>query len=299
MTTQTKVTIGGSEAAAACGLDPFRSRVQLWLERTGRAPARDMTEQMRWGTILEPIIVRELRDVYGIETGGPEPEYARAATAPEWMSGHPDRFALIEEEDAILEVKTTNAYRSREWGDGVPAGPMLQVQHYLALTGLRLGMVACLIGGQRLVIRRCDRDDQLIAHMLRLEEEFVGFVERDEPPPPDGTEATDKALGLLYPEARDGVVHLTAEDAALVEELRARKRTLKATREDVAEVEQALKMRLGEYQVGVFEGRPLVKWTATHSRLFDVTRFRAEHPEVADAFTVQSSARRFSLVGAR
>lgn len=42
----TRFTIGGSEAAAAAGIDPHRSRVGLWLEKTGRVE-REETEAMR------------------------------------------------------------------------------------------------------------------------------------------------------------------------------------------------------------------------------------------------------------
>ena len=49
---------------------------------------------------------------------------------------------LIVGENAGLECKTTSAYNAKEWdGDEVPAQYILQVQHYMAVTGAK-SMVA-------------------------------------------------------------------------------------------------------------------------------------------------------------
>jgi putative phage-type endonuclease len=266
MTTATRVTIGGSEAAAACGLDPHRSRVQLWLEKTGRVPGPDESEAMRWGTRLERVIAGVLQDEHGLSLSKVKAAGLFLVPPPAFMHGHPDYYWLNAEDDetGIVEIKTTGPWNARLWAEGTPAQPLLQVQHYLALTGLRLGMVACLIGGQRLVVRRCDRDERIIEHMLRLEEEFVGLVESDTPPDPDARDV--EALGLLYPEARAGVVQLTEEDYALAVEFKARKAQLKRVESACDAIKAKLCARLGEYQVGVYEGRPLVKWTEVTSQ---------------------------------
>ena len=257
---KTLTTIGGSEAAAACGLDPHLSRAGLWLRKTGRMPPPETSEAMTWRNILQPVVLDALgappNDLISWEWG-PGEDWRLRDGAP-WMHGHPDGLFEVEGEAGILEIKTTNSYAASMWSEGIPAQPLLQVQHYLALTGLRLGMVACLIGGQRLVVRRCDRDEKIIAHMLRLEEEFVGFVERDECPPVESADAP--TLAAMYPEG-EGIVQLTAEDAAMVDELRARKRHLKACEADVDELTNKLKARMGEYATGVYEGRPLVRWS--------------------------------------
>ena len=54
--------IGSSDAAAAVGLHPYKSPLQLWLEKTNRATGmaqpdpQDETSPMYWGTLLEPIV---------------------------------------------------------------------------------------------------------------------------------------------------------------------------------------------------------------------------------------------------
>ena len=54
--------IGSSDAAAAVGLNPYRSALELWMDKTGRGDAlpqvdpNDETSPMYWGTLLEPIV---------------------------------------------------------------------------------------------------------------------------------------------------------------------------------------------------------------------------------------------------
>src|SRR2546421_12082611 len=62
-------TLGGSEAAAACGVDPYRSRVALWLEKRGEL-RNDAGEPALWGTLLEPVVYGELeRRGYNVMPG--------------------------------------------------------------------------------------------------------------------------------------------------------------------------------------------------------------------------------------
>lgn len=57
-----KQGIGSSDAAAAVGLNPYKSQLELWLEKTGRdssLPKLDHNDEESpayWGNILEPIV---------------------------------------------------------------------------------------------------------------------------------------------------------------------------------------------------------------------------------------------------
>jgi putative phage-type endonuclease len=58
--------IGGSDAAAALGLSPWKTPLSLYLEKTGDArPFRD-NESMLWGRVLEPAIRAEYTRRTGI-----------------------------------------------------------------------------------------------------------------------------------------------------------------------------------------------------------------------------------------
>ncbi len=57
-----KQGIGSSDAGAAVGLNPYKSQLELWLEKTGRdttlpkADPHDEESPMYWGNVLEPVV---------------------------------------------------------------------------------------------------------------------------------------------------------------------------------------------------------------------------------------------------
>jgi putative phage-type endonuclease len=275
----TEITIGGSEAAAAVGLNPYESPVQLWARKTGRIPAPEENERMRWGTLLQPLIAEQ------VQTRGyvtmPAPADAIHSEAQPWMTGHPDGYcgeAGRLQTRGVLEIKTCSPF-VKGWDDeGSPPAYVIQCQHYLHLTGLEWALLACLVGGQRLELRRIERDEKLIEMMIEAEAEFVRLVETDTPPPPDGSKATDDVLKLLYPRAVEGqVVQLTAEDAEAIRELKTLKEAAKATAKQIDLREQQIKMRLGDAEIGLLDGQPAVTWKTTERKAYTVeaSRYRS------------------------
>lgn len=286
-----RVTIGGSTAAAACGVDPYRSRIALWLELTGRVE-RQESEPMRWGTLLQPVIMGELRerglDVLACDQTFHDPDRP-------WLVGHPDGWAMEDGDAAVLEVKTTSAYA--RWDEHIPLTYEAQVQTYLHLTGATDGILACLLGGQRLEIRRVERSDAAIEMMLAMMAEFVGYVERDEPPPPDASKSSRDALTTLYPEhAPDVLRRLTKDEYALVGELRALRAQSDVIGVQVAEKENTLRSWMGDAErcIGPHD-EPVATWRSFTERRIDSTRLKTERPDVAAAFTNETRRRRFTL----
>jgi putative phage-type endonuclease len=289
-----EITIGGYEAAAAAGVDPWRSRVQLWLEKTGRIERPDESEAMEWGNRLEPVIGEALPfpvklwsgpDVYDSERG--------------WCRGRPDGFCKPDApgglEEALLEIKTAGLHQLKAWQDGeVPAQYVIQGHHYAHLTGHKRIVFACLVGGQHLIVQEVERDDELVAIMLEREEAFVRLVESDTPPEPDGSASAEAMLKKLYPVA-GGVRILDRDELALVEKLRGLKKAEKAITHQVAEHEQKIKAALGDCAVGMGEGVPVVRWSSVAAKRLDQAKLKAEYPEVFAACQNPTSYRRFTL----
>src|SRR5207244_11198332 len=96
------------------------------------------------------------------------------------------------------------AWAGREWhrDAGAPLAYLVQLHHYFELTGYDLGLLAVLVGGQRLETRLVHRDDAVIASMLELEEGFCEHIRTDTPPAPDGSDSGGAALAALYPHSQ-------------------------------------------------------------------------------------------------
>ena len=58
--------IGGSDAAAVCGISHYKSPVELWMEKTDRMKPREAGESAYWGTVLESIVREEFSKRTGI-----------------------------------------------------------------------------------------------------------------------------------------------------------------------------------------------------------------------------------------
>jgi putative phage-type endonuclease len=146
-----RTLIGGSDAAAACGVDPFRSRVALFAEKVSGL-GREDTEQTLWGKRLEPVIADVLAETGRVILPAPE-EGFRHPVRP-WMVAHPDAFTEKNGERGIVEIKTAGHWTAAQWHDGdTPTGYMVQVHHNMAVTGDSWALLACLLAGQQLVIR--------------------------------------------------------------------------------------------------------------------------------------------------
>lgn len=54
-------TIGGSDASATVGMNPYKTNEQLWLEKTGQAVPEDISDKpyVKYGQEAEPLL-REL-----------------------------------------------------------------------------------------------------------------------------------------------------------------------------------------------------------------------------------------------
>ncbi len=149
-----KQGIGSSDAASAVGLNPYKSQLELWLEKTDqdaelpKPDPNDETSPMYWGTLLEPIVAAH----YTKRTGHKVRRVNAVLQHPHhpWMLANIDREVIGASDVQILECKTAGMNGAKLWRDGVPEYVQLQVQHQLGVTGKRAADVAVLICGNEL-----------------------------------------------------------------------------------------------------------------------------------------------------
>lgn len=293
--------IGSSDAAAAVGLNPYKSPLELWAEKTGRMGVHaqeedDMESPMYWGTLLEPYVAM----AYTGKTGRRVRKVNAVLQHPTFpfMLANIDREIVGSPEAQILECKTAGDYGSRLWRDGVPDYVQLQVQHQLAVTGKAAADVAVLVCGQDLQIHRIERDEEVIARLIVLEARFWEFVESDIPPPVDGSESGDKALRQLYPGGGDTLDF--SEDRRLsgvFSELVALKRELEAKETQAELLKQTLQQAMGDAGRAVFVGGEVTYRRAKDGIRLDTRRLTADHADLIAAYTVpKPGTRRFVIV---
>lgn len=297
-----KTGIGGSDAAAAVGLNPYQSQLELWLEKTGRDAGlvkpdpMDTTEPVYWGALLEPIVAaaytqqtgRRVRKINAV---------LRHPTVP-YMLANLDREVIGAADVQILECKTAGEFGARLWREGVPEYVQLQVQHQLAVTGKQAADVAVLICGHKLEVHRIERDEALIAQLTLLEARFWQCVERDTPPPADGSDSADAALRCLYPQDSGQIVDFSEDRtlSATFADLVVLRAEIALREEAEARLKQTIQQAMGDASQAQFEtGEGTFKRSKDSSGV-DLKRLLADHPTLQTAYAIaKPGSRRFLI----
>ncbi len=297
-----KSGIGGSDAAAAVGLNPHKSALALWMEKTGREgelrypDPTDTKEPVFWGALLEPIVAA----AYTQQTGNKVRKVnavLRHPTVP-YMLANLDREIVGAPDVQILECKTAGEFGARRWKDGVPEDVQLQVQHQLAVTGKQAADVAVLLCGQKLEVHRIDRDDALIERLIELEGHFWRHVTEDKPPPPDGSESADEALRALYPKDRGQTLDWSTNlvMSAVFFDLLAVRQQLEAQLRLEASLKQQIQQHMGDATRVRFERGSITWKRSKDGETVDVDRLLADHPELRQRYAVgKPGSRRFLI----
>lgn len=298
-----KTGIGGSDAAAAVGLSPYKSPLELWLEKTGRDEGlekpdpTDTSEPVYWGTLLEPIVAA----AYTQQTGNRVRKVNAVLQHPQvpFMLANLDREVMGAPDVQILECKTAGEFGARLWRDGVPEYVQLQVQHQLAVTGKHAAHVAVLLCGQKLAVHRLVRDEVLIARLIELEARFWEYVTTDTPPPADGSESADRALRCLYPKdagtsidfSSDRVLSSTFSDFQHV------RLQLASLGEQESQLKQAIQQAMGDATRAVFETGEVSWKRSKDSEAVDTKQMLTDYPELAEQYAMtKPGSRRFTVL---
>ncbi len=286
--------IGGSDVSIIAGINPFKSAHQLWLEKTGQIePEQTDSEYAHFGTLLEPIVRREFTQRTGIRVR----QKHMLLQSEEYPFMFADLDGVINEdgEMAVFEAKTASAYKQEVWEEGIPAPYILQVQHYMAVTGAKRTYIAALVGGNHFYHHMVKRDEEMIGKIVAMEKYFwethvLGGME----PVPDGSEATTNYFNSRFCESNGKTVELPEEALAVCMEYDRLSEELKRMEEAKNAAANQLKSYLKEAETGTVGGRK-VTWKLVSKSTVDTKRLKSEQPEVYSSFLKDSSYRRLSV----
>lgn len=140
--------LGGSDAAVVMGLTPYRSKIELWADKTGRMPETEDNEAMRTGRDLEQYVAERFCEAAGKKVR--RRNYIFQHDEYDFITANVDREIIGE--NAGLECKTTSAFAKADFDSGeIPLYYYCQCCHYMNVMGYDRMYLAVLIGGQRSV----------------------------------------------------------------------------------------------------------------------------------------------------
>lgn len=195
-----KKGIGGSDAATILGLNPYKTSIDLWEEKTGRKDTEDISDKpyVKYGTKAED----HLRELFKLDF--PQYEVTHQENTIIKHPIYPFLFASLDGqlvdkntgELGILEIKTTNILQSMQkekWKEKIPDNYYCQVLHYLNVTGYSFAILKAQLkydysGEIRLetkhyTILRKDVEEDIKLLREKEIEFWTKYVEKDIQPP--------------------------------------------------------------------------------------------------------------------
>ena len=223
--------LGGSDAAAACGQNPYESPYSLWAKKTGKMPEFEGNLITEVGAHLESFVAKHFATVTGLKVQ--KSNYTWFNSAYPWACANVDRF--IVGGDAGLEIKTTNSYENaaKFRQSEIPAMWFFQCAHYMMVTGKKTWYLAVLSNSRNFYVFCITMDEEMekpsycnslvritdkdIEDLAEMEKEFWKHVENDTEPPVDGSDATDEAIKAVYPDSDGGDIDLGFISGSLIQ----------------------------------------------------------------------------------
>jgi putative phage-type endonuclease len=291
-----KTYIGGSDVAALCGLNKYKSAMGIYLDKTSAdVEETEITGAMEWGTRLEDAIA----EAYSTRTGFNIEVEPNVIRHPEhkFIAANIDRWA--DGKKHILECKTAGFMMSKEWGeeytDQIPESYLCQVAYYAAICDVEKVDIAVLIGGQDFRIYTYNRNREFENKLIKVTCNFwhnhilKGIS-------PEAT-STDDVLAL-YPKA-SGI--MLEADNEIVDKV-AKLRELKNEEKTICNAVKNLQFEVQGYMkdAGILvdhSGHCLATWKNMNPRItLDTKKLQEEHKDIYQQYVKEKEGSRMFLV---
>ena len=261
-----KKGVGASEAGILMGVDGYRTRMELWNLKTGRAKSEPESEQAALGHYLEPVVARRFADVTGsVLVPGCEGDWLARNKEKPFLQVSPDYLfwpAGAEQTDdnlVLLEIKSRGSYVD---SDSYPDKWFTQVQYQMGVTGIPRAVIAWICPEQKHLHVGWTEVGFNAGYWNYLEKTITEFWTRnilgDTPP-----EASPAEAPFRFPREIPG--SSIAADAAtldLLHRLADVKASGSSTQAERKELENRIKLYMGDNEVltDPDSGRTLVSW---------------------------------------
>ena len=289
-----KLGLGGSDAGAVCGLNPYRTAMEVYLDKTSESMEDVDNEAMRQGREFEEYVARRFTEATG--------KKVRRANFMYYDEENPFMLADIDRmvvgENAGLECKTASPYMADKWKDGkIPLSYQVQCHHYMSVCNADAWYIAVLIYGREFKYYKIERDEEMLEDLIRIEKDFwENHVLKGVLPEPDGSELADSVIAEYFKKSEAKTILLTGFDgklerrqelAELIESLESEKR----------QIEQELKLYMGEAEIAENE-RYRISWKPVSSQRIDEKSLKEERPEIYEKYRKVSRYRRLLVKAA-
>ncbi len=292
--------IGGSDIGSIFGLNPYKSAVELWLEKTGKISKPNITdlsdrenfsEPAYWGQAEEELVAKRFMEETGLKVR--RNNFILQHRAFPFMVANIDREGRDEEgKRFVLECKTANEFAGKEWeGDKIPMSYELQTLYYVLIGEYDYGYIACKIGNRKFVYKKVEMDEFTEKTITEKCQWFWDLVESNTMPPVDSSEACSNILAEMYPVASiDTSIEINSELDQELNNLSEYESQVKELESAITLIKNKIKEYMQDNETAISESHKIT-WKNQVSNRFDTNKFKTAYPELYAQFTNQTQSR--------
>ncbi|MDB5042220.1 MAG: putative phage-type endonuclease [Candidatus Eremiobacteraeota bacterium] len=287
-------TIGASDISTVLNLNPYKSRMRLFLEMTGQIAPEPSNEAMEIGLAAEPL----LSTLYTLRTGRRLRQRKQMLYHPEHRFLHANLDREVIGEKRIVELKMVGYWvAADEFGapgsDQVPMRQLVQVTQQEGIAGVPIGDIAVLKGGNDFDVYEIPFDRDIWDMIVDAGREFFDRVKRNAPPDPTSPED----VVLLHPRSIPKPIEATDAIALLADDYADAKAEEKASKERAEALKMQLGSFMGDHDTLTYLGTELLTFKSSKEpALFDGKRHNTEQPECHAQYITAGKPKRSMLV---
>lgn len=256
---QRKKGVGGSDIAAICGHDPYRTPLDVYLDKIGEAEPIQDNDFMKAGRYLEPVVADMFQDETGLQLismpstiVGAKPHYLASV----------DRSILGQ--NIPVEIKTSKRYHAEpldKW--------KLQATWYAGIMNAE-GYYIAWFTYPTFKYQYFEFDAVMFEEMCRMADEFWECVETRTPPENNKFTAS---IG--------SAIEASEYLAGRLNILRAKKHAHDELGEEIEALTEEVKLVMRENEILTINGAIAATWKQSKPReTVDTKKLKAEHPDV-------------------
>lgn len=251
-----KSRIGSSEIGAVLGLSKYKTRLDLYLEKTGQLEQQPDSIRLKMGRLKEPLIAELFTEETGLKTW--RAGHAVERKGSPWAIATPDYY--YQDHDGmtgVLELKNVDSYSAKDWEDGnVPDYAYCQCMWQMGITGHHRGIVCALIGDRMIVTKEIPWDAAMFEDMLRSAKVFMDMIANQMPPEPTAQDLQtiqqrfnpDETKSIELPEQMQPIVKAWLDAKKEIKRLDA---LTKVAQADLDQARASILMKMGDASFAV------------------------------------------------
>jgi len=291
-----RATIGGSNAAAAVGLNAYKSPTSLFYEMVnGTAQDLSTNPDVLRGLLLEPVARQRLSQVLSVDVIDHDQDLFLRNEKYPWSHALPDGFVLWEGERIPIEIKVPNPVNWNKLDESVPDYILCQAVHNCTVIGAPALLLAALNPVTMEIYRNIyTPEPDAVAALMEAEEKFWNnYIVPRIPPDP----VTHDDLRLRWPNHTKGKVSVATDDISHAHaKLRGLKEDAKHLAKNIDELSFEIKAHMEDSEIlESAEGACLATYKSHVKETLDAKRLLAEAPVIHANYTKKQAVRMFLL----